>query len=180
MKLKAKYFQKKDINIRVNWINDARINKTMYFDIPATVDKTLIWFENNVNNHKRIDFTFEDEKGGIVAMGGYTSVDKTHLNAEFYIMINPELHGKGLGTKISKWLFNYAFLKLNLNKIYLFTNDENEKAYRLYEKCGFSLEGVMRKHKFKNDKFQNRRFYGLLRDEWEQLEWKSLELIFSF
>lgn len=176
MKLKAKYFDIDDIEVRVNWINNPKIHKTMYFELPATVEKTLNWFKNNIGNQKRVDFTFQEERGNIVAMGGFTAIDNTHSNAEFYIMINPELQGKGLGTLISKWLFNYAFLKFNLNKIYLYTNDGNEKAYNLYENCGFKLEGVMRKHKYKNEEFQNRRFYGLLRNEWEQLDWKSTQI----
>lgn len=44
MKLKAKLFSELDIQTRVDWINDLRINQNMSFDIPATYDKTLIWY----------------------------------------------------------------------------------------------------------------------------------------
>lgn len=70
-------------------------------------------------------------------------------------------------------MYNYAFSVLELNKIYLYTNDDNVAAYRIYEKYGFQLEGILRNHKWKNGKFQNRRFYGLLKSEWEESEWKK-------
>jgi RimJ/RimL family protein N-acetyltransferase len=179
MNITAKYFSEEDIQERVKWINTKSINHTMFFDFPATIEKTKSWFNNNIGNTKRVDFTFYDNNTNIIAMGGFTSIDSIHSNSEFYIMVNPAMHGKGVGTKVSKWLFNYAFLKYNLNKIYLYTNDENTNAYKLYENCGFKLEGVLRKHKIKNGIFQNRRFYGLLRSEWQNLEWREKELNYT-
>jgi diamine N-acetyltransferase len=148
----------------------------MFFELPATVEKTHNWFNNNIGNESRSDFSFRNREGALVAFGGFTSIDKIHRNAEFYIMVNPEMHGKGIGSKVSRWLFNYAFEKLGLNKIYLYTNNTNERAYQLYEKCSFRLEGLLIKHKFKNGKFEDRRLYGLLREEWFNLEWKNLHI----
>jgi len=55
----------------------------------------------------------------------------------------------------------------------VYTNNDNEAAFWIYEKAGFILEGVMRQHKWKNGAFQNRRIYGMLRTEWEDAEWKE-------
>ncbi len=173
MEIKPKRFRSKDISIRVNWINDSRINQTMFFDLPASVVNTERWFQNNIGNEKRVDFTFENSEGEIIAMGGFTDINSVHKNAEFYVMVNPELQGKGIGKKVSIWMYNYAFSVLNLNKIYLYTNDDNVVAYTIYEKAGFTLEGILRNHKWKNGDFQNRRFYGLLKSEWENLSWKK-------
>lgn len=172
MGIKAYRFKIEDISTRVDWINNPAIHNTMYFEIPASIDKTEIWYENNVNNESRIDFTFKIDSV-IIAMGGFTNISKEHKNAEFYVMVNPEMHGKGIGKEVSQWMFNYAFSVLKLNKIYLYTNDDNISAYSIYEKSGFKLEGIIREHKWKNGHFQNRRFYGLLLSEWKHLEWKK-------
>lgn|SRR5690554_6758558 len=174
MEIIPRRFSEKDISDRVDWINNPVVNRNMYFDLPATVENTIQWFINNVGNKKRIDFTFFDSFGERIAMGGYTSIDSIHCNAEFYVMVNPMMHGKGIGKKVSFWMYNYAFSILNLNKIYLYTNDDNINAYKIYESAGFMLEGVLRDHKWKNGKFQNRRIYGLLKSEWELLDWKEI------
>ena len=180
MKITARPFSETDVATRVAWINDERIHLSMFFDLPATVANTLKWYESNIGNRSRADLTFAGENGQIVAMGGFTGIDAIHSNAEFYVMVNPDLHGKGFGKSISKWLFNYAFLNYHLNKIYLYTNDDNVMAYKIYEDCSFKLEGVLRKHKFKNAEFQNRRFYGLLREEWQQLDWAETTINYEF
>lgn len=173
MEIKAKRFSEADIAIRVDWINNPLVNQTMFFDLPASIENTKKWFEANVGNKNRIDFCFFDADGVCVAMGGFTSITEEHQNAEFYVMVDPSKQGQGIGKYVSRWMYNYAFSILKLNKIYLYTNDDNVAAYSIYEKSGFQLEGILRNHKWKNGKFQNRRFYGLLKSEWKLVEWKE-------
>ncbi|WP_312311713.1 GNAT family N-acetyltransferase [Empedobacter brevis] len=174
MEFKPRRFNGKDIPVRVNWINDPRINQTMFFDLPASIINTENWYNNNRGNSKRIDFSFVNNEDEIIAMGGFTDINSLHKNAEFYVMVNPEMQGRGIGKQVSFWMYNYAFSILDLNKIFLYTNDDNIAAFSIYEKAGFQLEGVLRNHKWKNNKFQNRRFYGLLKSEWKNLEWKEI------
>ena len=171
--IKAKKFSAEDVQVRVSWINNTLINQSMFFELPATIEKTQKWCENIQANNSRIDFSFQDLDGTYLAMGGFTGISEEHKNAEFYVMVNPELQGQGIGKRVSQWMYNYAFSILNLHKIYLYTNDNNIKAYSIYEKSGFKLEGILREHKWKAGAFQNRRFYGLLKSEWETLDWKK-------
>ncbi|MFW5701004.1 MAG: GNAT family N-acetyltransferase [Cyclobacteriaceae bacterium] len=177
--INAKIFVLSDIKDRVEWINNSAINSTMYFELPANIEKTIQWF-NKKDNSKRADFTFFDNNSERIAMGGITNYDCKNSKAEFYIMVSPAYHGCGYGTKISKWLFNYAFMKYPINKLYLLTDDDNPNASKIYEKAGFQLEGILRKHSKKNNEFKDRRFYGLLRDEWEKAEWKQLIITNEF
>jgi len=177
--IKAREFSFEDIPTKVNWMNNPIINNSMFFELPATISKTETWFKNK-NNNTRVDFSFLNEQQEIVGMGGFTNIDKINSNAEYYIMVNPNLHGQGFGKKISLWMFNYAFLKLNLNKIYLYTNDDNVAANKIYENSGFKLEGILREHKFKKGNFLNRRFYGLLKSEWKTKNWQQDNLQYEF
>lgn len=174
MEIIPKRFSEEDIKVRVDWINNSAINSQMYFDLPAKIANTRHWFENNLGNNKRVDATFLFPSGERIAMGGFTSIDGVHSNAEFYVMVNPILQGQGIGKRVSRWLFNYGFSVLKLNKIYLYTNDDNVGAYRIYENSGFVLEGILRNHKWKNGVYHNRRVYGLLQSEWDVLNWKKI------
>lgn len=179
-KIEAKYFSENDIETRVEWINNPKINSSMFFDIPASIVNTKKWHQNNIGNNRRVDFSFYRINNELIGMGGLTSIDLKNGHTEFYIMINPKMHGKGFGKRISKWIFNYAFLKYKLNKIYLYTNDDNISAYKIYEDSGFKLEGILRNHKVKNGKLLNRRFYGLLKEEWSLEKWTKDEINNTF
>ncbi|MBN1398759.1 MAG: GNAT family N-acetyltransferase [Bacteroidetes bacterium] len=180
VKLKARKFKRADIQTRVDWINNPRVNNTMPFDLPATVKRTTEWFKNNIGNQTRIDLTFTDRQNNIMAMGGYTHIDLKDSKAEFYVMVNPDSQGKGIGKKATKWLLNYAFLTYDLNKIYLYTYSMNNAANRIYESYSFKLEGVLRKHAFKNGNLCDRRIYGLLREEWEKAPWRVTDIEYDF
>ena len=52
-------------------------------------------------------------------------------------------------------LINYAFQDLGLLRLYLFVLEDNTPAMRVYEKCGFIVEGKLRRHAFKEGKFKD-------------------------
>ncbi|WP_430813439.1 GNAT family N-acetyltransferase [Carboxylicivirga sp. RSCT41] len=176
-KIKAQDFSSQDIEARVEWINNPSINSTMFFDLPATVEDTTKWYKRIITNENRADFSFFlDKENTLIGMGGLTGIDSKSKNAEFYVMINPDYHSRGYGKRISQWLFNYAFLKFDLHKLYLHTNNDNVYAYKIYEDSGFVLEGILRQHKIKNGFYLDRRFYGLLQKEWEDMPWKENQI----
>ncbi len=177
MKILIKYFSKKHIKARVGLINNSLINNSMFFNLPATIKETTKWFDDK-NDNLRTDLTFLSCNNDIIAMGGITNINPTDKTGELYIFVDPNFHRKGIGSRATKWIVNYGFLKLNLNKIYLLTNDNNASAYRIYENLGFKQEGVLREHKWKNNCFIDRKFYGLLKSEWNHQDYKRQRVIY--
>lgn len=161
-------FSLQDISVRVNWINNPLINNTMYFELPASVEKTEHWYHTNQNSSNRKDVSFFNNEQ-LVAMGGLVSIDVMAHHAELYIMVDPTQHGQGWGKKATRWLLLFGFKHLNLNKIYLYTDEINAGGYSLYESVGMTYEGTMRQHKYKNGQLRDRRIYSMLAEEWEQL-----------
>lgn len=155
----------KDLQLRVNWMNNPKVYSSMHFDVPILIENTIKWFENNIGNKSRADLTFEDN-GEIVAFGGFIRINTEIKTAELYIFVNPEAQKNGIGTKVTKDLCKYGFEVLSLNKIYLETNEDNKVAQRLYEKCGFKLEGIHREeYKTKDGQLLSRMYYGILKGE---------------
>ncbi|HEY5625920.1 MAG TPA: GNAT family protein [Dehalococcoidia bacterium] len=54
--------------------------------------------------------------------------------------------GKGYGTEAMRLVLDYAFRELKLNRVELTADEENARAIRSYEKCGFVREGLLREH----------------------------------
>ena len=154
-----------DLPIRVAWMNNPKVYQSMHFDVPILLENTEIWYERVTDNRNRFDCVFE-ENGEIVAFGGLTGIDQGTGKAELYIFVNPSLHRGGIGTTATKLLCRYGFDHLQLNKVYLETNEDNAAARRVYEKCGFHLEGVLREeYKTADGKLLSRMYYGLLKGE---------------
>lgn len=176
MKAQIRPIEKRDLSIRVNWINHPSVSSNMYFELPATLEKTQKWFETLKDRKDRIDLICQLENIAYIGMMGLTDVDFFNKHAELHIFINPEKQGLGFGKILTKWLVNFGFLAYNLNKVYLYTNKNNEQAHRLYLSVGFKEEGLLRMHKVKNGKFMDRYLMSILRNEWELLSWKESKI----
>src|SRR5699024_3083970 len=155
---------KEDLIYRVNLLNHDAIAPHINTKELFTIEKTKAWFETVKTNSTRNDFVFinNEEK---VGMGGLTNISKENKNCELYMYMDHSFQGKGLGYKACHALCRYAFEDLDLEKVYLYTFSENIPANKLYEKIGFKLEGMSRKHTFKNGALKDRNFYSILKEE---------------
>ena len=153
-----------DLHVRVEWMNNPHIYQSMHYEVPVNLEKTLQWYTKNADSSSRFDAVFE-EQGQIVAMGGLTGIDPILNKAELYIFVDPDLHSKGTGTRATRLLCRYGFESLGLAKIVLVTNDSNIGAQKVYEKVGFSLEGKMRREAVVNNRFEDRLYYGMFKEE---------------
>ncbi|MFA9423744.1 MAG: GNAT family N-acetyltransferase [Sedimentibacter sp.] len=71
-------------------------------------------------------------------------------------LLEENSRNKGYGTEISKSLINYAFDKLNMNKVSLHVSSNNVSAKKCYEKAGFTLaEEQNKKASLKMELFNN-------------------------
>ncbi len=153
--------EQKDLQERVRWMNDVRVNSTLNIQLPVTLDSTLQWYERIKVNTQRRDFSFDNEDGNLVAMGGFTDIDSNVHKAELYIFVNPDIQGRGYGTLSVKMMCEYGFEAMKLQKIYLHTNSDNIAARKLYEKLGFKLEGYMPHEVISNGKIKDRCYYAI-------------------
>lgn len=161
--IKLREFTEKDIEKKIEWINNPDNNEYLHYNIPLNLEDTIKWFMTK-NNNKRCDMVIE--YGGIpVGIIGIINIDKK--KGEYYITLGEsEYKRKGISFEASKQILNYAFDVLNLEKVWLCVDEENIAARRLYEKIGFRLEGTLLKDIFFKGKMINRCMYGICKDEW--------------
>jgi RimJ/RimL family protein N-acetyltransferase len=98
---------------------------------------------------------------------GLHRISMIHRNAEWGIFIGrPDQWGKGIGREVAGAMLRYGFDTLNLHRIYLRVNADNERGIRSYRAAGFKDEGTMRGHIFVDGKYVDLHMMGVLRDEW--------------
>lgn len=178
MKITFRPIQENDLIARVGWINHPSVKNNMFFEYPVTIEKTRDWFNSLKNRANRIDFIAVDQNDKLIGMTGLTNIHPVNKSAEFHIIINPAIQGRGFGKQITRWIVNFGFIEKELNKIYLYSNLDNSAGYHMYKNLGFSVEGLLREQNYKNGLFVDRYFMGLLRSEWMQIEWKVNDIIY--
>lgn len=166
MNIAIRKFEEKDIPNKIKWINDSNNNKYLHYNLPLKYDKTLNWFLNNKERTDRYDAVIEAE-GVPVGLIGLLSIDKKNSKAEYYITIGEDKYkGKGIAKLASEILLEYAFEKLQINKVYLFTETENIKAQKLFKKIGFKKEGLLKEDVKNINGFVDRYVYEICKDDY--------------
>ena len=160
--MRIRKITERDLPLRVEWMNDERIYRSMSFVPPITIEGTIKWYHSIEKNPDRFDGVMLDDAGNIAAYGGLTNFDTVLRKAELYIFVDPSRQHQGLGKKSTLLLCKYAFDVLKLHKVYLMTNQSNVAGQRTYEGIGFRLEGTLRDEKLINEKFEDRLYYGML------------------
>lgn len=157
-----------DLPIRVEWMNNPKVYSSMHFDVPILLDNTIRWFEKNKDNETRRDVVFIDNDR-LVAFGGLTSITSDTKMAELYIFVDPNSQHRGIGTETTALLCQWGFSTLGLRKIYLYTNEDNYSAIKVYNKCGFVLEGRHRlEYMNHSGDYKDRLYFGLLKTDIER------------
>ncbi|MFS0645400.1 GNAT family N-acetyltransferase [Siminovitchia sp. 179-K 8D1 HS] len=161
MGISLRKFQESDIPYKVRWINDENNNKYLHYDLPLSEDKTMIWFKTLKGRNDRVDYTIT-YNGVPVGLIGLLNIDNKNKKAEYYICLGDEKYkGKGIASIATDLLIKIGYSELGLQKIYLYTEVENIKAQKLFEKVGFKKEGLMKNDLIHNGKKIDRYAYGL-------------------
>jgi len=90
------------------------------------------------------------------ALIGYTTLKRArpeHRSAEFGIAIERGHWNAGYGTDATQTLLRFAFAEMGLHRVELDVLDTNTRAQRVYEKCGFQVEGRARESRFRDGRW---------------------------
>ena len=165
MQVSIRKCEKFDIPNKVKWINNPVNNTYLHYELPLEIEKTENWYDKNKNRADRYDAVIEVD-GAAVGLIGLLSIDNNNRKAEYYVTIGEhEYLGKGVASKATKLLLEYAFKQLGLNRVYLFTECENLAAIKSYERVGFKCEGVIKHDIFSKGRFVNRYLYGISKED---------------
>jgi hypothetical protein len=81
----------------------------------------------------------------------------------------PRLQGKGIANRATFGFLYYAFMILNLNKVYIHSRDINARNINLNSRFGFELEGVFLDDISVGDKYQHIVSMALFKPRWLQI-----------
>jgi RimJ/RimL family protein N-acetyltransferase len=154
-----------DIENCLRWHNDQELNRfllgTFHYVNRDTEMNWLKKVQTPSNQDVNLAICLSDN-GQHVGNIYIRDIDWIFRRGELHVLIGEQEHrGKGYGEAAVRLLIRYAFDSLGLHRIYLLVLENNQAAIRMYSRCGFEREGVLKHHGFKNGKFQNVLIMGL-------------------
>ena len=174
--------EKNSIRLRALTMDDARItwkwrnqeevrNDFSGHPFPVSYEEELAWYEKNIKvNFPNTSFGVEEVKASsLVGMTFLKNINMIFRHAEFSILIDSAQKGKGYGKEACYKTLEFGFRHLGLNKIYLKVRTDNTSALRIYEACGFKVEGTLREDIYKQGKFADQFYMVILVSEFEKL-----------
>jgi RimJ/RimL family protein N-acetyltransferase len=95
--------------------------------------------------HDRADWAVVALDGRVLGEVVLFELDEDSESMQFRIaLVGPSAFGRGYGTEATRLVRDFAFEQLGLHRLFLEVFDHNPRARRVYEKCGFVVEGIRR------------------------------------
>jgi ribosomal-protein-alanine N-acetyltransferase len=155
------------------WFNDQEVTRHMFHGaFPNSEARMQKFFDHVSTSEKDLVLAIIDKKTNKhVGNIGLHHINWIYRTAELGIIIGEaKTQGKGLGTEALQLILNHGFMRLNLHKVYLLTEEGNIAAVKAFEKAGFKKEGLLREDCFRNGKYANSHYMGCLRKDFEKIK----------
>ena len=174
--IRLRPLEREDLRQLRDWRNDPEIFSRVREYRYLNMENQEAWFNSLRDDRKTIMFGVEDrtptEYGGenriLIGVCGLTYIDWIAQKAEISLYIgDKDYRGMGIGLKMLNLLAKYAFEECNLIRLWGEIYD-SEPIIQLFKRAGYIKEGELRQHAYKNGKYVNSHFYGLLREEWRK------------
>lgn len=148
--------RREDLPALNQWRNDRDIVDGLgahFAFIGPDVDAN--WFNSYLNARDRnVRLAIVDDDETLVGCSYLLNISWVHRSAEFAIMIGVKDRWKrGIGSWAARATLEHAFSDLQLQRVWLHVNRDNERARRMYEQVGFRHEGTLRSALFKNGRY---------------------------
>ncbi len=164
--------ERSDIERVYRWVNDAEVTRHLSVRYPMSLAAEEGWFAERdakpnsfMDLHLAIERIDDELHIGTVSMHR-ASAEARH--ARLGIMIGDKAYwSRGYGTDAILTLLGFAFGEMNLRRVDLTVDADNERGIACYRKCGFVEEVRFRQAIYTRGAYQDQLLMGVLREEFE-------------
>ena len=150
--------EQKDFQLLLDLINDPETEYMLGgWSFPISQQMQMDWISSQKNDVKTLRCIIESIEDNIsIGSVTLTDIDYKNGNAEAHIKISDNgQRGKGYGFDAITTIIDYAFTELRLTCIYARISTHNAASLKLFTKCGFEKEGILRKRVFKRGQYMD-------------------------
>lgn len=160
-----------DYLITSEWRKDEEIQNMVggpkYF---VSKEKERQWVMNTITDNSRIVLGIcLKENGKLIGTVNLQDFDWINRSCRVPIQIGDKQYwGGGYASEARILALKFAFEERGMHRVGALILEENDESIRHHERLGFVREGVLRDSVYKNGKFHNQVYLGLLKDDFEK------------
>ena len=166
-----------DLERNFRWMNDPDVTQHLNMRYPISIAAEEAWMRERTTGmgaFHNVWYAIETKDGVHIGGINFHSVDPEDRKARLGVMIGEkEYWSRGYGTDALITFLRFAFDEMNLNRVDLTVNADNERARACYLKCGFVEEARLRQAVYQRGAYGDQLVMGMLRDEFYALHGAS-------
>lgn len=164
--------EQKDAVYMLEWMHDETITCNFRYPFAAmTLERAKIFIDYSFDEENQ-HFAITDNKDEYMGTVRLKHISEVDHNAEYAIVMRKKAHGTGLAERATMEILKYAFQDLGLHRVYLTVLSDNIAARKLYENCGFDLEGELKDVIRLGDRYRSQACYAILNWKEKTMEGK--------
>ena len=147
----------------------AHFTDTGPFTTMAEAAEVMAWITQIFTERRgmRWAITLESDEDTLIGTCGYNQWYRSNNSAEIGYDLMQRFWGTGLMTEALRAMIGFGFERMGLNRIEADVTLGNDGSARVLEKLGFHEEGLLRERGHWKGRYHDLRFFGLLRQDWE-------------
>ncbi|HEX7734050.1 MAG TPA: GNAT family protein [Ktedonobacteraceae bacterium] len=108
-------------------------------------------------------------RGQLAGIVGFHTVNWPNRQVEIGYWQGANFQGHGVMTRACRAIVDYAFHKLQLNRVSILCATGNARSRAIPERLGFTQEGILRDGEWLYDHFVDLAIYSMLARQWDTL-----------
>lgn len=153
-----------DIPLLIKWLNDPDITSHLDRWKSFTGKEARRWIESS---RQRAFVIVTNEEECCIGITRLHEIHRRDKRANTTMVIGgKEYQSRGFGTEAKLLLLYYAFEIFGLHKIYGRLYRSNDQSLRYNKRCGYKIEGILKRHKFRHGQFQDLVCIAVFRKDW--------------
>ncbi|MCU0848011.1 MAG: GNAT family N-acetyltransferase [Spirochaetes bacterium] len=155
-----------DIFSLVENANNRRVSMNLRdcFPYPYGMNDARSWIDRASSEEPMLEFAIVADGRAAGGIGVLPGTDISRRSAEVGYWLGENFWGRGIAAEALSGMVGYSTGKLGMARLFALPFAHNLASRRVLEKCGFALEGILRKSAFKDGAYYDQALYSLLRD----------------
>lgn len=164
--------QDSDVENFFNYYTDEEVSKFILCDIPKSVEdarRELHYWRGVFYQNDGAYFAIADKATNkMIGSIGITSYNAYQSRIEISYDLNKNYWRRGITTRAIAKILEYAFDEWDVNRIEASVSTYNLPSKNLLLKCGFTMEGILRQHRYHRGQYVDVFFFSLLKGEYKK------------
>lgn len=165
-------FEERDIDFIYKCKNDEDLNRMIVGQFKSfTYEDARNWVHGCMGHHDEFIFwaiATNDDEHRIVGWAALSKIDKVNQSANTHsiVIADPNYNDGIAWLETELHLLRYAFDELKLNRLYGVSLMGHKMSNQIGDLLFFQTEGILRQACYKNGRFYDLQYIGILKDEY--------------